>query len=597
MTYQAAVRDILFTLEHIAGIYDLEENGSFPDLSADLVQVIIEEAGKFTTKELASLNRAGDQHGSTLQDGVVTTAPGFSAAYSKFVEGGWQGLSFPQATGGMGLPGVLGVAFMEMLQAANMAFGLGPMLTMGAIEVLIQAGTKEQKQTYLPKLITGEWSASMNLTEPAAGSDVGALTTSAKPLSDGSFLLSGQKIFITWGEHDCVENIIHLVLARTDDAPAGTKGLSLFLVPKFLADSDGNFTIRNDVFAIGLEHKMGIHGSPTCVMEYGGNTGAKGWLIGKEMAGMAMMFIMMNSARLNVGAQGVGIAERAWQQAYGYAMDRKQGRAIGHDQYPASIIHHPDVRRMLVDGKAKIAAARAITYACGFAADQAAHHLDGKVREQAKRREDLLTPLAKSYGSDIGCEISSTALQVHGGMGYIEETGAAQHFRDARITPIYEGTNAIQAIDLVGRKLSMANGLLFEEMFADIKTCIADCAASDDKRLQTIGEQLSLAADSLQCAINYLSDPQCSQDDRLSGATAFQTMSAQTIGGFYLAKGALAVIKLLGDQGQDAKYLNGRIDLALIFAKSVLGTVPAGISEVTITADTVFALDIEGLAP
>ncbi|MCF6293795.1 MAG: acyl-CoA dehydrogenase [Robiginitomaculum sp.] len=597
MTYQAAVRDILFTLEHIADVYDLQGTGAFPDLSADLVQAIIEEAGKFTTKELASLNRVGDQHGSTLQDGVVTTAPGFKAAYSKFVEGGWQGLSFPEDDGGMGLPGVLGVAFMEMLQAANMAFGLGPMLTMGAIEVLIQAGTEEQKQTWLPKLITGEWSASMNLTEPAAGSDVGALSTSAKPLPDGSFLLSGQKIFITWGEHDCVENIIHLVLARTENAPAGTKGLSLFLVPKFLADEDGNFTIRNDVFAIGLEHKMGIHGSPTCVMEYGANTGAKGWLVGKEMAGMAMMFIMMNSARLNVGAQGVGIAERAWQQAYSYAIDRKQGRAVGNEQYPAAIIHHPDVRRMLVEAKAKIAAARAITYACGFAADQAAHNTDEKVREQAKRREDLLTPLAKAYGSDIGCEVSSTALQVHGGMGYIEETGAAQHFRDARITPIYEGTNAIQAIDLVGRKLSMAGGLLFTEMFADIKICIADCASVDDKRLQTIAEQLSLAADSLQFAVNYLSDLECSQADRLSGATAFQTMSAQTIGGFYLTKGALAAVELLDQQGQDAKYLNGRIDLALVFAKSVLGAVPASISQVTITADTVFALGIEGLAP
>lgn len=597
MTYQAAVRDILFTLEHISQIYDLQETGSFPDLSADLVQAIIEEAGKFTTKELASLNRVGDQHGSTLQDGVVTTAPGFSAAYGKFVEGGWQGLSFPQDTGGMGLPGVLGVAFMEMLQAANMAFGLGPMLTMGAIEVLIQAGTDEQKQTYLPKLITGEWSASMNLTEPAAGSDVGALTTSAKPLDDGSFLLAGQKIFITWGEHDCVENIIHLVLARTDDAPAGTKGLSLFLVPKFLADSAGKSTIRNDVFAIGLEHKLGIHGSPTCVMEYGGSTGAKGWLLGDEMAGMAMMFIMMNSARLNVGAQGVGIAERAWQQAYGYAKDRKQGRAIGHDQYPAAIIHHPDVRRVLVEDKAKIAAARAITYACGFAADQGAHHPNTTVREQAKRREDLLTPLAKSYGSDVGCEVSSTALQVHGGMGYIEETGAAQHFRDARITPIYEGTNAIQAIDLVGRKLNMAGGLLFAEMFADIKAGVDDCGSSNDQRIQTIGQQLSLAADSLQFAVNWLSDAKCSQADRLSGATAFQTMSAQTIGGFYLAKGALAANKLLADPEQDAKYLTGRIDLALVFAKSVLGAVPAGISEITITADTIFALDVEGLAP
>jgi len=597
MSYQAPIRDVLFTLEHICDLYDLQNTKAFSETSADLVRAILEEAGKFTTKELAPLNRNGDLHGATLQNGEIATAPGFREAYAKFVTGGWQGLSFAESHGGMGLPNVLGVAFMELMQAANMAFGLCPMLTMGAIEVLIQAGTKEQKDTWLPKLITGEWTASMNLTENAAGSDVGALSTSASPQADGSFLLKGQKIFITWGEHDCTENIVHLVLARTDGAPKGTKGLSLFLVPKFLADDTGAYTVRNDAFAIGLEHKLGIHGSPTCVMEYGGATGAKGWLIGEEMRGMAMMFIMMNSARLNVGAQGVGIGERAWQQAYYFAQDRKQGRAETDKAVPAAIIHHPDVRKMLVLSKAKLAAARAIVYSCGFASDMAVHGADEDDRAKARRREDLLTPLAKSYGSDTGVEIASMGVQVHGGMGYIEETGAAQHYRDARITPIYEGTNGIQAIDLVGRKLSMQSGLLFKEILDEIRQCIDICKVSDDERLREIATHLETAAIGMQGAVNWLQDPARTQQDRLSGATAFQDMCAETIGGFYLTKGALAAHNILGDPGVDRSYLQGRIDLAHIFAQAVLTQVASRMDEVSLGAKLLYALDIEGLSP
>ncbi|PHR57380.1 MAG: acyl-CoA dehydrogenase [Robiginitomaculum sp.] len=599
MTYQPPIRELLFNLEHICGLSQLEKTGAYPDLSADLVQAILEEGGKFTAQELAPLNRVGDEHGSTLKDGVVTTAPGFKQAYAKLVEGGWQGLSFPTSAGGMGLPGALGVAFMEMLQSANMAFGLGPMLTMGAIEVLIRAGTEQQKETYLPKLITGEWSASMNLTEASAGSDVGAIRTSASPQADGSHLLKGQKIFITWGEHDCTTNIIHLVLARTDDAPGGTRGLSLFLVPKFLPDDAGEFTVRNDAWAIGLEHKLGIHGSPTCVMEYGGNAGAVGYLLGEEMRGMAMMFIMMNSARMNVGTQGVGVAERAWQQAFAYAQDRKQGRAAEQNDGPASIIHHPDVRRMLVDGKAKIAAARAITYCCAIAADLAAHGDVKAVRDRAKRREDFLTPLAKSYGSDIALEVTSMGVQVHGGMGFIEETGAAQHFRDARITPIYEGTNAIQAMDLIGRKLSMQGGLLFSEMLEEINICASDCAGRSDSRLQGIAKHLAKAANALQSMTAWMADPARDPADSLSGATVFQTMCAETVGGHYLAVGALAADQQLqaDDPTLDTEFLHGRIDLAHYFASAVLAAVPGMDVSIQIGADAIFALSERKLAP
>jgi alkylation response protein AidB-like acyl-CoA dehydrogenase len=594
MTYTAPVREILFTLEHICGLYTLGETGAFEDLSPDLVAAILEEAGKFTAQELATINRDGDMHGSKLENGKVTTAPGFKEAYAKFVEGGWQGLSFAEKDGGMGLPGVLGVAFMEMLQSANMAFGLGPMLTMGAIEVLVQAGTEQQKQEWLPKLVTGEWTASMNLTEPQAGSDVGAIRTSATAQGDGSFLLKGQKIFITWGEHDCTENIVHLVLARTEGAAGGTRGLSLFLVPKYLRDDNGVYSIRNDVFAIGLEHKLGIHGSPTCVMEYGGKDGAVGWLVGEEMRGMAMMFIMMNSARLNVGAQGVGIGERAWQHAYSYANDRKQGKPLGQSDPSASIIHHPDVRRMLVDGKAKLAAARAITYACGMAADLAAHSPDETIRARAKGREDLLTPLAKSWGTDIGVEVASMGVQVHGGMGFIEETGAAQHYRDARIAPIYEGTNGIQAMDLAGRKLSMHGGRLFADMTREMRQTVKACQAVEHAGLADIGAALHRAVDEMETSTKWMAEH--GPEDVFSGATAFQTLCAQTIGGHYLALGALAAARLLEENASDP-FLQSRIDLAGYFANSVLAQVASLGVQTRIGSASVFAIPAEGLAP
>lgn len=596
MTYTAPVKETMFLLKHVFGLDKLAKTGKYPDLSVDLATSVLEQAGKFLSAELAPLNRVGDEKGVQLKDGTVTTAPGFKQAYGKFVEGGWQGLSFPESVGGMGLPNVLGTSFMEMMQGANMAFGLGPMLTMGAIEVLIQAGTDEQKQTYLPKLITGEWPASMCLTEPQAGSDVGAMTTMATAQEDGSYRLKGQKIFITWGEHDCADNIIHLVLARTPGGAEGTAGLSLFLVPKFLPDTDGKFTKRNAVKAIGLEHKLGIHGSPTCTMEHDGSTG---WLVGQEAKGMAMMFIMMNSARLNVGAQGVGIAERAWQQAYHFAAERKQGRDAETGEYPTAIANHADVRRMLVASRAKIAAARALCLACGYASDMAQSAETEEDRAFAKRREDFLTPLAKSYGTEVGVEVASMGIQVHGGMGFIEETGAAQHYRDARIAPIYEGTNGIQAMDFAGRKLRMQNGKLFTEMADEIRESAMQCGLSRDMRLQCICANLTAAVTAMEKAAKWMAEAHDSPRDNLGGAFAFQMLCAETAAGYYLAKGARACCSMItaGVAEDQEEFFQDRIHLACVYAKTVLSGVPNRLSEVQAGGNAWFGIPWERLAP
>ncbi len=596
MTYTAPTRELRFILEDVVAMEGLKTTGAFKELGTDLTSAILEEGGKFCAGVLAPLNHSADQYGAKIKDGEVTTAPGFKEAYAQFAQGGWQSLSFAEADGGMGLPGALGVAFQEMLQSANMAFGLGPMLTMGALEVLTHAGTTEQRELYLPRLMSGEWTASMNLTEPQAGSDVGALRTMANPAGDGSWLLEGQKIFITWGEHDCTPNIIHLVLARTPDGAPGTKGLSLFLVPKFLLDEKAEPGPRNDLRAIGLEHKLGIHASPTCVMEYGGNGGAKGWLVGEEGQGMAMMFIMMNSARLNVGAQGVGIAERAYQQAFSYAQERKQGRAVGIQEYPAAIIHHPDVRRMLMTMKAKIAAARSICLACAVASDYAANLQDDEEAKRAKAREELLTPLAKTYGSEVGVEVSSLALQVHGGMGYIEETGAAQHYRDARITPIYEGTNGIQAIDLVGRKLNMMGGYPMARLIEEMRETVEDCVTSSNAALPPIGRQLELAINTLEAATFWLRDPAREKADVLAAASPYQTISCETVGGYYLAIGALAAQRFLKDDLETA-FAKDRIALAQFYAQSILSTIPGKKDNIYAGADVLFAMSERGLAP
>ena len=585
MTYRAPVRDIRFALEEIAAMDGLTATGGFPEFSSDLTPAILDEAAKLANDVLAPLNWTGDQNGCTLEDGAVTTPPGFKAAYEKFVEGGWQGLQFPTDAGGMGLPKALGCALMEMLQSSNMAFGLGPMLSFGAIESLIEIGSEAQRALYLPKLISGEWTATMNLTEPQAGSDVGALRTKAEPNGDGSWAISGQKIYITWGEHDCADNIVHLVLARTPDGAPGTKGISLFLVPKFIPDANGDPGERNGVKAIGLEHKMGIHGSPTCTMEY---DRATGWLLGEEFKGMAGMFIMMNSARLNVGVQGVGIAERAYQQALAFARERRQGRAINAEgPGPHAIIDHPDVRRMLALMKAKTEAARAICFHAAVEADLGLSHDDEEERGWSKRREDLLIPIAKAWSTDIGVEVASLGVQVHGGMGFVEETGAAQHYRDARIAPIYEGTNGIQAIDLVGRKLARDGGHAMRELIEDIRQTVEDCETSSNPDLPFLADWLKPAADALEAASNWML--QANDADRLAGATPFLRLAGDVTGGWLLCVGAVAAQRMLKDQVGEDDYARSKIALARVYAETVLSSAPGLMGDIKIGAEPLFA--------
>src|SRR5712692_8065730 len=459
MTYRAPVADIAFALKHAAGFGPALEEGLYGDLAEDLVAAVLEEAGKFATDILGPLNPVGDRHGASLADGVVTTAPGWKEAYRAWAQAGWNALAAPTQWGGQDLPHALNAACIEMWNSAAMAFGLGPVLTMAAVDALAAHGSEELKRAYLPKLVSGEWMGTMQLTEPQAGSDVGALRTKAERAPDGSYRVTGQKIFITYGEHDLTDNIVHFVLARLPDAPPGTKGISLFLIPKFLVNADGSLGARNDVRCPSIEHKLGIHGSPTCTLVYGDHGGAVGYLVGEENRGLACMFTMMNNARLAVALQGVGIAERATQQALSFARERKQGRAPGAAGAGASpIIAHPDVRRMLLTMRAQTKAARAICYRTAVATDRAHRAAGAAERTAAHERASLLTPVAKAFSTDIGIEVASLGVQVHGGMGYVEETGAAQHLRDARIAAIYEGTNGIQAIDLVTRKIPLDGG-------------------------------------------------------------------------------------------------------------------------------------------
>ena len=500
MTFRCPVHDQRLVLDHVVRIAELSND-------LDMVGAVLEGAAQFAEGQFAPLDRIGDTQGSRMIDGKVVTPDGFKAAYAAFVEGGWMTLAAPEAWGGQGLPLALSAALMEDLNAANIGFALCPMLSMGAIEALQHHGSDELKERYLAKVVSGEWPATMNLTEPQAGSDVGALKTKAEPNEDGSWRVSGTKIYITYGDHDLAEQIIHLVLARTPGAPEGTRGISLFLVPKILPDG----TV-NDLHCVSIEHKLGIHASPTCVMSYGDERGATGWMIGAENQGMRAMFTMMNNARLNVGLQGVGIAERATQRAVAYALERRQlGKAIAD---------HPDVRRMLLRMRSLTMASRALVYYAFGQIDRAA-----RGDPLAGYRGDVLTPMAKAWGTDVGCEVASLGVQVHGGMGYIEETGAAQHLRDARIAPIYEGTNGIQAADLVGRKLGLDGGLAFDALIADIE------AEARHSGLIALTDTVEVAAASLRSA---------SPDDRLAGSYPFLTMCSVMVAGWLVERLARA---------------------------------------------------------
>ncbi len=472
--YAAPLKDMMFTLRHIADLDGLAGLAGLETADADLVAQVLGEGARLAGEVLAPLNRSGDQEGAVLENGVVRSPKGFDTAYRAFAEGGWNGATAEPEHGGMGLPWLVGVAAMELWNGANMGFAVGPLLTQGAIEALQSHGTLAQRALYLPKLNSGEWSGTMNLTEPQAGSDVGALSSRAEPAGDGTWRITGQKIFITYGDHELAENIVHMVLARTPDAPPGTRGLSLFIVPKYLPDENGAPGRRNDLRATGLERKLGIHASPTCTMSYGDDGGAVAFLLGEENKGMACMFTMMNTARLAIGVQGLGIGERAYQQALAYALLRRQGRALGASEPGASaIIAHADVRRMLMTMKALVEATRAVCYVTGETVDRARRAESEAAREAARGRLEVLTPIAKAWSSDVGCQVTSLNIQVHGGMGFVEETGAAQHYRDARIAPIYEGTNGIQAMDLVMRKLTLDGG----RPVADLMAAMAGTAA------------------------------------------------------------------------------------------------------------------------
>jgi alkylation response protein AidB-like acyl-CoA dehydrogenase len=543
MSYRAPVDDILATMRHVAGLDALITDGLAPELEGGVAEAVLDEAAKFANDVIAPLNRVGDKHGASLKDGVVTSPPGWKEAYAAWTGAGWNGLAAPESHGGQGLPTLLQSGCTEMWNSAALAFALGPLLTVGAIEAVHAHGSDHLKETYLARLVSGEWMGTMNLTEPQAGSDLNALRAKAEPAGDGTYKITGQKIFITYGEHELTENIIHLVLARLPDAPAGTRGISLFLVPKYLVNNDGSLGAHNDLRCSGIEHKLGIHASPTCSMAYGDNGGATGWLIGEENRGLACMFTMMNNARLNVALQGVAIAERAYQQALAFAQERRQGTAVDAPKGSAMspIIVHPDIRRMLMDMRAKTQGSRAICYLVAEALDRAQRETDPDRRKAASERAALLTPVAKAYSTDIGIDVASTGVQVHGGMGFVEETGAAQHLRDARILTIYEGTNGIQAIDLVLRKLPLSGGEAVKALIAAMRDVVAEVEGANTPGFGHTAARLKVAVDALERATAWmLATMGTSQSEALAGATPYLKLFALAQGGAGLAKKALA---------------------------------------------------------
>jgi alkylation response protein AidB-like acyl-CoA dehydrogenase len=567
--YKAPVDEILFTLRHVAGLDTALGEGRFNDMSEDLTEAILFEAGRFATEEVAPLADIGDRQGARLSDATVKTPDGWADLYRRWADGGWNALTAPEEFGGQGLPHMLLVATFEMWNSGSMGFAIGPTLTIGAIEAIAAHASDALKQKYLPKMVSGEWMGSMNLTESHSGSDLGVMKTRAERRGDGTYRIFGQKIFITYGEHDFTDNIVHLVLARLPDAPAGSRGISLFIVPKFLVEDDGSLGERNDVYCHSIEHKLGIHASPTCTMIYGdgrfgAEKGAIGWLVGEENKGLACMFTMMNNARLSVGMQGVAICEAATQKAIQYANERTQGRAVGwKGEGMSPIIEHPDIQRMLLTMKAMTQGARSIAYACAHAVDMA-HISNGEDRTFWEERATLLTPIAKSFPTDAGVEVSSLGVQVLGGMGYIEETGAARLYRDARIAPIYEGTNGIQAIDLIGRKLPLSGGAHVRGFIGELRSVVDDVRRSNRPGFGRTADKLATAISDLEEATGWLLAAVAGgrMNEALSGATPYQRQFGLTLTGVYLAKAGLAEA---GDGKDDA-----RIALARFAAENLI---------------------------
>ncbi|MCB1505380.1 MAG: acyl-CoA dehydrogenase [Hyphomicrobiaceae bacterium] len=590
MTFQAPVDDILLALKTASDLEARISAGLYDDLDADTLAAVIEEAGKFGAEVLEPLNRVGDKAGSKLVNGEVVTPQGWREAYDQFVAGGWGALPCPAEYGGQGLPEIVQMAVAEIWNATNMAFGLCPLLTQGAIHALMIAGTEEQKAAYLPRMVTGEWTGTMNLTEPHAGSDLGEIRTKAVPQGDGTYRLFGTKIFITYGDHELADNIIHLVLARLPDAPPGTKGISLFLVPKYLVNEDGSKGARNDVVCAGLEHKLGIHASPTCVMKFGEGDGAVGTIVGAPNRGLNTMFHMMNQARLAVGVQGVAISERATQHAEAYARERTQGAKLGGTPGEmVAIVEHADIRRSLLHMKAMTHAARMICFATAGEIDVSHLASSNDEREAAAARGALLTPVAKAFSTDASLEVSSIGVQIHGGMGFIEETGAAQYYRDARILPIYEGTNGIQAIDLVVRKLPMGGGAVVKSYIDDLSRMVGEVAASNRPEFGRMAEKLGAAIKALVFASQWMGEQlQSNPEAALASATPYLRLFGIAAGGAYLGRGAVAAVR-----GGDADAR--AVMLARYFAENISTEAPGLADTITGGAEAVIAATPERL--
>jgi alkylation response protein AidB-like acyl-CoA dehydrogenase len=570
--YKAPVEDLGFVLSELIDIEQIAGMPGYEDASADLIEAVLTAAGKFASEVLAPLNQAGDQQAPVLSAGVVTTLEGWKDAYQQFTEAGWTSLIFDPDFGGQGLPRVVGTAVQEMWDASNMSFGLCPLLTQSASEAIWQCGSDEQKRVYLSKLVSGEWAGTMNLTEPQAGSDLSAVRTRADPAAAGHYLINGQKIFITYGEHDLTANIIHLVLARTPDAPEGVGGISLFLVPKFIPGEHGEPGERNDLCCVSLEHKLGIHGSPTAVMSYGDNGGATGYLVGEENRGLEYMFIMMNMARHAVGIEGYAIAERAYQRALNFARERIQGRAVGGTRGErVSIIAHPDVARMLLDMKSRIEAMRAVSLYTAAAMDRSLRHPDEAERARGKRSVEVLIPIVKGWSSEVGNWVTSSALQVHGGMGFIEETGAAQHYRDARITTIYEGTTGIQAADLVGRKLVRDGGQMATELIEQMDAEIDQIIEKSDDPVSQISAAASGSLKLLSSATAWILES-AGRDPRLPYAASFQYLMlwGAVAGGWQMTKAAAAATACLEDGRGDPDFYRSKLLSCRHYAEHVL---------------------------
>jgi acyl-CoA dehydrogenase len=590
MAYSAPVDDIMFTLKTAVGLPDLIADGLYDGLDEDTVRAVIEEAGKFGAEVLAPLNRPGDVEGSKLVDGRVETPAGWKEAYRQFAESGWSALPCPEDFGGQGLPSVVAMAACEIWNASNLSFGLCPLLTQGAIDALEADGSEELKRTFLPKMVSGIWTGTMNLTEPQAGSDLAALKTKAVKQTDGTYRIFGTKIFITYGDHELTENIVHLVLARLPDAPPGTRGISLFVVPKYLVNADGSLGARNDVVCAGLEHKIGIHASPTCVMKFGEKNGAVGYLLGTENRGLNTMFIMMNAARLAVGMQGVALAERATQGAVAYASERRQGRTASSKAGEMErILEHADIRRTLLSMKSLTQAARAICLVLAREIDISQLGVTETQRKAAASRAAILTPVAKAFSTDIAVEVASMGIQVHGGTGFIEETGAAQYYRDARILPIYEGTNGIQAIDLVTRKLPLDGGAAVGRFLTEFAETAAEVRQSNRPEFGLMGDRLGEASAALQHATQWMAKALLrNPEEALAGATPYLRLFGLTAGGTYLARGALAAVR-------DGNAASPHVGLARFFAENhVVASLGLATSVMT-GADAILGIEPERL--